>query len=77
MRIVAHSLRMDGDWAYFGIHVEPIVAGGIAPTAGGIAIARKLNGQWHVAFPTDPDFRLWLEIMPDRLMVPQMRRYFS
>jgi hypothetical protein len=77
LRVVAHSVRIEGDWGYLGIRVEPTAAGGIAPPSGGIVVARKVNNQWQVAFPNDPNYHPWLEVMPDSLMPPQQRRYFS
>jgi hypothetical protein len=74
VRLAINSVRIMGDWAYIGFHGEPVSG---TPIAGGgsIAIARKLNGQWQIAFPTDSEFRAWLDSMPDSLLTPQQRQW--
>lgn len=71
-KIAISRIRIEGDWAIIGIYRQhlngtPVAAGG------GLVVARKLNGQWKVAFGGDPERNAWLDALPDSLMTPQDR----
>jgi hypothetical protein len=79
---VLGNIRVAGEWAYLGIHAEHLLPdkdGNVRPMAasGGLIVARKLNNSWQLAFAGDPHYRSWLEDMPDELLTPQQRRFFS
>jgi hypothetical protein len=74
-RVVINNLFIDGEWAAIGIHEEflngtPVVGGG------GLVLAQKMNNQWHVVFPDDPEFQDWLDVLPNSLWLPQNREQF-
>jgi hypothetical protein len=74
-RLAINGIHIQGDWALVGIHMET-VAGAPIPAGGGLVVARKLDNQWRVAFADDPEYRDWLDAMPDSLMTPQDRQFF-
>lgn len=75
-RIGINTIRIEAEWAYIGIHLE-YLNGDKVPAGGGIALARKVNGRWTIAFPGEPEYKAWLEILPGSLLTPQERYLFS
>jgi hypothetical protein len=74
-RLVINEIRVEGDWAFIGYHGEA-VSGTPVSGGGALAVARKLSNQWQIAFSNDPDFRAWLDAMPNSLLTPQQRQGF-
>jgi hypothetical protein len=72
-RIGVNSVRIEGDWAYLGIHLERL-DGTKVPAGGGLALGRKVDGQWQLAFRGEPEYSRWLVALPNSLLTPQQRQ---
>lgn len=74
-RIAVSYVHIQGEWAILDLYRQ-YLNGSPVPAGGGIALARKIGGQWQIAFRGESDYNAWLEALPDSLMTPQDRAHF-
>jgi len=60
-----------GTWAFAHMGLTDPLTGETPQIEPGLAVLKKIDGIWRASLPGDPDWKKWLNSLPDSLMSPE------